>query len=197
MKHFLFTIILGLFLVGAHAQTFRCSFSGPTVVPKAEEADTDLEMRLDDIIDEIIETIIDEIGLDVNQFWAYPASNVRNFQAEYDRAEREYTIYYSFTFLKNLYEKLDSDEDLISAIYVITAHEIGHHLNGDVLGSGGDPDKELSADYFAGKTAARHGISFSDALLVYQMCTSVGATNSHPGREDRIEALKEGYIKGM
>jgi hypothetical protein len=197
MKHFLFTIGLGLFLVGAHAQTFRCSFSGPAVVPTVDEADTALEMDMEDAVDEIVEEIIDEIGLNVDHFWAWPASNVRNFQAEYDRRGREYTIYYSFTFLKNLYGKLESDEKLISAIYVIAAHEIGHHLNGHVHGNGGDPDQELAADYFAGKTAARHGISFSDILLVYQMCTSVGASDTHPGREDRIEALKEGYINGM
>jgi len=29
------------------------------------------------------------------------------------------------------------------------------------------------------------------------LCTSVGASDTHPGREDRIEALHEGYTDGM
>ena len=197
MKHLLLTIGLSLFLAGANAQHFRCSFSGPPVVPVTDEADTSLEVDIEDAVDVIVEEIIAEIGLNVDHFWAWPASNVRNFQAEYNRGEREYTIYYSFTFLKNLYNRLDSDDKLVSAIYVIAAHEIGHHLNGHVHGNGGDPDQELAADYFAGKTAARHGISYDDAVLVYQICTSVGASDTHPGREDRIEALHEGYTDGM
>lgn len=197
MKYFLISLAFILNLADTSAQKFRCSFSGQVVVPTEDEADSDLEQKLDDAVDSIVVEIVDEIGLDLMKFWAWPASNVRNFQAEYDSEEREYSIHYSFTFLKNIYSKLGSDEKLISAIYVIVAHEIGHHLNGHVHGSGGDPEHELAADYFAGKTAARHGIPLLDILTVYQLCTSVGSTDTHPGRADRIEYLKDGYINGL
>jgi hypothetical protein len=197
MKHVLIWICLACASSFGQAQNFRCAFSGPTVKPIVAEAQTDAEGDLEDLVDAVIEEILGDLGLNSLNFWAQPASNVRNFQAEYNESEESFEVYYSFTFLKNLRSSLNGSRwETIFAVYVISAHELGHHLNGDVHGSGGDPDQELYADYFAGKTAARHGIPYASAVRVYELCAAVGATTTHPGRADRVEAFKEGYDNG-
>lgn len=158
-----------------------------------DEAENEYEENLEFMVDGIVEEIVNELGLNYMNFYAIPATNVRNFQAEFDRQSKTFDMYYSFTFLKNLDAQIGNKWELIFVIYVITAHEIGHQLNGDVHGSGGHPDLELGADYFAGRTAAKHQIPYASAVRVYQLCTSVGATTTHPGREDRIAAFSEGY----
>jgi len=148
---------------------------------------------MDELIEDVVEEIVDEIGLHMDNFYYHGASNVRNFQAEYDRSSKTFDIYYSYTFLKNLYNRLGDEEEFSYAVGIILLHEFGHHLNGHVHRGDGNPQLELQADFFAGKWAAKGELDFSSAVRVYKLCTSVGATNTHPGRDERIEAFTEGY----
>ncbi|MEZ4926587.1 MAG: hypothetical protein R3A50_09940 [Saprospiraceae bacterium] len=193
MKHILLIFACAVFASTVQAQTFRCSFSGPTVKPIDIDAETEYEEQLEDAIDEIFERIIKGMGLSSFNYSAWPAANVRNFQAEYDEDDEEFYVYYSFTFLRNLHNRLGSSEELVNAMYVITAHEFGHQLNGHVHERTSSSYMELEADFFAGKTASKHGIPYSSAVKVYQLCTSIGETSTHPGRADRIKAFKMGY----
>lgn len=194
MKYILlFVFSIPAFTLAYSQSKWRCSWDGITVPPIEVAARTPFEEEMDELIADIVDEILDEIGLHFDNFYYHGASNVRNFQAEYDRNSKTLDIYYSYTFLRNLYNRLGDEEEFSYAVGIILLHEFGHHLNGHVYGGGGNPDLELQADYFAGKWAGRGELDFSSSVRVYKLCTSVGATNTHPGRDERIEAFQEGY----
>ncbi|MEZ4926585.1 MAG: hypothetical protein R3A50_09930 [Saprospiraceae bacterium] len=197
MKHILLIFACALFSTMIQAQTYRCAFSGASVKPIVTQVKNDFDKKLERVVEDILDEIAKEIGVNSYNYRAYPSSNVRNFQVEFDESSREFNMYYSLTFLNNLYNTLSQDQQLLDIIFVITAHEFGHNLNGHVHIGGCDPKMELEADYFAGKTAAKHEIPYVFAVKVYNMCTSVGSTSTHPGRSERIESFRNGYKNGQ
>lgn len=77
----------------------------------------------------------------------------------------------------------------------VLAHEIGHHLNGHTIGSGGSrPALELEADKFSGFILQRLGASLKDATVTIETLAPQADTRTHPGRAQRLEAIAEGWV---
>ncbi|MEO0041481.1 MAG: hypothetical protein RL329_929 [Bacteroidota bacterium] len=76
----------------------------------------------------------------------------------------------------------------------ILAHEIAHHLNGDVL-EGGSPQDELQADYFSGFVMFKLGCpSLAEAQSAMSYLQSEEGNVSHPGRARRLESIRSGWM---
>jgi hypothetical protein len=76
----------------------------------------------------------------------------------------------------------------------ILAHEVGHHLNGHtLLESGSRPDIELEADEFSGFVLRKMGATLNDAQLAMNIAASTKASHTHPAKESRLKAIKNGW----
>ena len=78
----------------------------------------------------------------------------------------------------------------------IMAHEIAHHLSGHTIVPGGSrPEIELEADKFSGYVLQKMGAPLAAAQ---QMILAVGTshgTPTHPAKEQRAEAIKQGWAE--
>ena len=78
--------------------------------------------------------------------------------------------------------------------YSIMAHEIGHHLAGHTLKSGGSrPPTELEADYFSGGVLARMGATLNQSIAATSRLASPTGSSTHPARDKRIDAITKGW----
>lgn len=78
----------------------------------------------------------------------------------------------------------------------VIAHEIGHHLYGHPYHPWPDNHRrELDADRFSGWAVARLGGRLEQALSFMPSLTEQD-TESHPGRNRRMEATREGWVAG-
>lgn len=78
----------------------------------------------------------------------------------------------------------------------ILAHEIGHHLNGHTILSGGSrPDLELEADLFSGFVLEKLGASVDDARAAMKTLASTDDSDTHPGKKRRLAAITAGWNK--
>jgi hypothetical protein len=82
------------------------------------------------------------------------------------------------------------------AAMVLIAHEVGHHLNGHTMHKGGSsPELELEADEFAGFVMYKLGATLWQSQEVMQYVAKPQATSTHPGRNDRLQAIAKGWNK--
>jgi hypothetical protein len=89
----------------------------------------------------------------------------------------------------------DAARDKWSSISVI-GHEIGHHLLGHTLDNrGSQQPKELEADEFSGLVLHKMGASLQQAQLAMRLIASPNASATHPGENDRLEAIAKGWNK--
>ncbi|GAB3236871.1 hypothetical protein GCM10027346_27620 [Hymenobacter seoulensis] len=76
----------------------------------------------------------------------------------------------------------------------ILAHEMGHHLNGHTLRSGGsNPADELEADEFSGFVLRKMGASLAEAQAAMAIVSDDEASPTHPGRTTRLSSIGEGW----
>jgi hypothetical protein len=76
----------------------------------------------------------------------------------------------------------------------ILAHEMGHHLNGHTLRSGGSqPQDELEADEFSGFVLRRLGASLAQAQAAMAAVSPDAGSATHPGRAPRLAAISRGW----
>ena len=76
----------------------------------------------------------------------------------------------------------------------ILAHEMGHHLNGHTLRTGGSqPADELEADEFSGFVLRKLGASLAQAQAAMASVDDNGSSDTHPGRSPRLTAIGEGW----
>ena len=76
----------------------------------------------------------------------------------------------------------------------ILAHEMGHHLNGHTLRSGGSqPQDELEADEFSGFVLRRLGASLAQAQAAMATVADDEGSATHPGRMPRLTAISQGW----
>ena len=105
--------------------------------------------------------------------------------------EEERLILYNRQFIQRI--KQDANTDW--AATAIVAHEIGHHISGHTLGSGGSkPHLELEADYFAGFTLTKMGASLEQAQAAFETLPNTNAP-SHPPKSARLAAVADGYYE--
>ena len=117
-------------------------------------------------------------------------SHVRNIEAIISHRKRY--IVYNPDFI----EKVNNATSEKWGTIALLAHEIGHHLNGHTLKKGGSkPAVELEADEFAGFILYRLGASLLQSQEVMYYIAGRNASTTHPGRLDRLEAIKKGWLK--
>ena len=135
---------------------------------------------------QIIEDIIEVIGLQPK--FEIKEANIPNAAAVIYGSKR-YVLYNS-----NFIEQLNKIAGNKWASVSILAHEIGHHLNGHTLQSGGSkPAIELEADEFSGFVLRKMGASLAQAQLAMKVAASKGASHTHPAQNDRLLAIANGW----
>jgi len=138
-----------------------------------------------------IEKIMKLVGLPSN--FTIKRANVENAMATIIQTESgtfERFILYDQNFMNSV--KLSTGNDFSQ--WSILAHEIGHHLSGHTLTSGGDSHKqELEADEFSGFVMYKMGATLPQAQsAINKFCSDEGSL-SHPPKKDRLVAVEIGW----
>lgn len=165
-----------------------CSYFGEAI------EETTYGFTSDQAANEALNNIVKHTGLPIN--FKLMAGNVPNAAAviKCDQATKDCQRYivYNQDFMLRVKQQTKTDWAAVS----ILAHEIGHHLSGHTLLSGGSrPQLELEADKFSGFVLYNMGASLDEAQIAIN--TFVGETQSttHPGRSARIAAITNGWIQ--
>jgi hypothetical protein len=170
-------------LVKVNVNTPICAVGGDNEAPKNRFADAPSKEAQD-----IINDICRKIGVSSKSF-TLEAANVKNAEALILNEQRY--IHYNPLYVRKL--RIEGQTDW-SMIFVL-AHEIGHHINGDLL-INSDYEKsqidELAADKFAGCALARLGASLDDVKKAALILNETG-DNSHPPRDTRIVMAIRGW----
>lgn len=137
----------------------------------------------------IIHWICDLIGVRPNFELLAADFKHRNIAMAATRVDQRYVVYDDKWFL--------FEENKVSwyTVYVF-AHEIGHHIHGHTFGF--NPDRhqgELDADRFGGWVVARLGGGLDQALSFMPSLSEQGG-KTHPPRNLRIQATREGWLAG-
>jgi hypothetical protein len=90
-----------------------------------------------------------------------------------------------------VYDRTLSDTIGYDGAEMVIAHEVGHHVCGH-LGGAANLVRELEADAFAGAAMRQLGRSLEAALGAVELFSNRPSL-SHPGRAERVEAIKEGW----
>ena len=76
----------------------------------------------------------------------------------------------------------------------VLAHEIGHHLYSSAVNKGKTPlVTETEADLFSGFVLQKMGATLQEAQAAMKVLGSRYATRTHPGRDDRMDAIATGW----
>ena len=119
------------------------------------------------------------------------AANVPNAVAAIKGTQR--LILYNQQFMMRVRDTTQTDWSAIS----ILAHEVGHHLQGHTLQRGGSrPEIELEADKYSGFILERMGAPLDEAKAAIRLITTEEGSKTHPGRQARLAAITNGWIKG-
>lgn len=135
---------------------------------------------------EVLNDILSHVGLRAN-YIIEPAS-VPNAAAVI-RDQQRY-ILYNQRFIQSVKNDTRTNWSAVS----ILAHEIGHHLNGHTVQSGGNWHKmELESDEFSGFILRKMGASLTDAQAAMNLLASANGSMTHPGKSDRLLAIERGW----
>lgn len=163
-----------------HDEAFLCSYYGESVHPEITMQPAEAGAV------KVIEKILAVVGLRPN--FEVRAANVPNAAAVILKNKRY--ILYNPKFIAKINQASGNDWAGISII----AHEIGHHLNGHTLQSGGSrPDLELEADEFSGFVLNKLGADKDDAQAAMNVAASQKSSHTHPARMDRLVAISDGW----
>lgn len=183
-KKFLFTICIvfciGLFAGNAQKVT-GCGFKVPPrslIKPKFQSV---YEAR------DILKSMLDNIQWKEN-FSIREQNGIRNAYATIINSVR--WIIYDNDFL----EDIDAYTSTKWASVSVLAHEMGHHYYNHVVSrSGSTPPKEIEADAFSGFVMAKLGATLQQSIAAMQAIASDKASASHPGKQDRLNAITAGW----
>lgn len=163
-----------------HDEAFLCSYYGETISPEVtlSAASSGAE--------DVIGKILSVVGLKPN--FEVRAANVPNAAAVILKNKRY--ILYNPKFISQINYASGTNWAGISII----AHEIGHHLNGHTLRSGGSrPDLELEADEFSGFVLNKLGADKNEAQVAMAVAASQKSSHTHPAKKDRLAAIADGW----
>ncbi|MEZ0609699.1 M48 family metalloprotease [Fibrella sp. WM1] len=168
------------------AEAFVCNYSGnaaPTV------RCTDRASGSNRHAEKVVDRILRPIGL-MRNFKIMECPETRNCFAAVMNGQR--FILYDGVFMQQLEDETETDWSAVS----IMAHEIGHHLQGHTLNSGGSShQKELEADRFSGFVLHQLGATLNEATVAIRTIGSYSASSSHPGRTSRLDAITKGWTE--
>ena len=136
---------------------------------------------------DVIREITDAVGLKA-RFELRATRDVDNAAAVVYNGKR--FLLYNPDFLSSVNRAGHTDWAGIS----ILAHEMGHHLNGHTLRTGGSqPADELEADEFSGFVLRKLGASLAQAQAAMATVSDDQGSSTHPGRSPRLTAIGEGW----
>jgi len=136
---------------------------------------------------DVIREITDAVGLKA-RFQLRATRDIDNAAAVVYDGQRY--LLYNPDFLNSVNRAGHTDWAGIS----ILAHEMGHHLNGHTLRTGGSqPADELEADEFSGFVLRKLGASLAQAQAAMATVADDGGSASHPGRAPRLVAIGQGW----
>lgn len=142
-----------------------------------------------------IDAILDKVGLFRN-FEVEECQGINNAIAvtvPLENGDLDRFILYDNLFFSKVSGSTGTDWGLAS----ILAHEVGHHLNGHTLKSGGSNHRiELQADEFSGFVLARMGCSLEDAQAAVSKMLPDEASATHPAKADRLASIERGWQRG-
>lgn len=97
---------------------------------------------------------------------------------------------------KALFDSIYNHSRSLSPINSVIAHELTHLFQNHALQK---KDRrqffENEADLNSGSMMRLVGVSLNDAILPMQLIGNTQGTATHPGKEDRIKKIKEGWVK--
>jgi hypothetical protein len=147
-----------------------------------------------------IEKIVSAVSIP-NNFKLVECESIKNAAATIHNGKRY--IIYDKDFLDRISERTND----FGKIFLL-AHEIGHHINGDLISevayqkinelnkeeTNAEKRKmELEADKFAGSVIARLGGSIEDATMPIRLMPNPSLNSTHPQTKDRIISIIKGY----
>jgi len=140
---------------------------------------------------QIIEDILEKVGIRSKETYVVKESNVSNALATYQNGRRY--ILYNPVFL----ETIKSESNNKWAAFSVLAHEIGHHVNNHSFSEVSVSQRkifELEADIFSGEALRAFNATLDDALIgVNQLPDSVFNTSGYPSRLARSVAITNGW----
>jgi hypothetical protein len=161
-------------------ENFHCSYYGEELASEIKMTNANGDAK------QLIQRILSVVGLKPN--FEIRAANVPNAAAVILNNKRY--ILYNPEFIAQINDAADNNWAGISII----AHEIGHHLNGHTLQSGGSrPELELEADEFSGFVLCKMGASIADAQIAMNVAASQKSSHTHPARKDRLASIADGW----
>lgn len=191
MKTILLVLIMLPLVISAQTKltiSSACSYYGERLPTEIYSFSSDNEAKT------ALATITSASGIPMN--FELVAGNVPNACAtlKWNAYSRGYdrVIIYNQTFIQRL-RNATNDWAALS----ILAHEVGHHLSGHSLISGGSrPELELEADKFSGFILARLGATLQQAQLAINTIASENYSTTHPPKSARLAAVANGWIEG-
>lgn len=184
MRLMLCSLTVSLFSISVSAETIwvgdACSYFGEQS-PQQVQSFAPQGAAID-----VLDRILEIQGLERN--FTISSANVPNAMATVRNSER--LILYNPDFLRFMGDRTGNAWAGISLL----AHEVGHHLNGHTLEGGGSrPPTELEADRFSGFVLQKMGATLEDATIAMAYFGSERGTNTHPGRDQRLAAITDGW----
>jgi hypothetical protein len=185
LTYFSFLIFLISSATAKAQETYVCNYQGKAV---NETAICDmLAFQSRPEASQAVEKIVKRSGLKQN-FYIMECPKIDNCFAVTREGER--MIVYDASFMKKVNNLTNTDWGAMS----ILAHEIGHHLQGHTLKSGGsEQKKELEADEFSGFVMYQMGATLKEAQSAIKQLTSDYDSGTHPPRSQRLGAIEAGY----
>ena len=136
----------------------------------------------------VLNDILSYVGLRAN--YIIQPAGVPNAAAVIQNQQRY--ILYNQKFIQSVKKDTRTNWSAVS----ILAHEIGHHLNGHTIQSGGNWHKmELESDEFSGFILRKMGASLEDAQSAMKLLASANGSMTHPGKADRLKAIERGWMQ--
>ena len=179
------TFLLATFMVFAVAGFARSSSS-----PGKNYTDTTSNTVAIPDAQQLLADILRISGIGIQSNFELKEAKVLNLEATISHRKRY--ILYNPAYIA----QLNAINHTKWATMVLIAHEVGHHLNGHTRNKGGStPALELEADEFAGFVMYKLGASLWQSQEVMQYIAKPAATSTHPGRNDRLQAIAKGWNK--
>ncbi|HEV7351151.1 hypothetical protein [Telluribacter sp.] len=170
-------------------ETFVCNYVDGGRLRSPQDICNYLAFTSNRHAERVVERILQPVGLTRN-FVVVECPESDNCFATVVDGKR--FIIYDGKFMKQIENLTNTDWSAIS----IVAHEIGHHLQGHTIdGMGSRPSKELEADRFSGFVLHQLGASLDESLIAIRTLASHENTDSHPGRQIRVDAIHKGWAE--
>jgi hypothetical protein len=168
--------------------SFSQGKSGADIEPKHTVSFSHNRISINDA-EQIVNHIVNTMGIEEN--FILKEGRVKNIEASIKRKKQQ--IIYNPDFINNLQYASNSRW----AIIALFAHEIGHHVKGHThKKSGSRPHLELEADEFAGYVLQKMGAPLEESAIVMQYIATFKGSKTHPGRNDRTTAIRNGWMRG-